>query len=151
MKKIARFFVYIFKTTSKGFCFLCSILSKGFFFYPKQFFVFLSKIFKKSKFLEKCVKHYEKRQLQPEFCLLIILYFLAACTLAKILYVKPVDVVHNDFDSITKTPDNKDSVDNNNDNNNTGSDNGYCGKIYGDKLNSENILVLKGEDNPNNN
>ena len=34
---------------------------------------------------------------------------------------------------------------------NTGSDNGYCGKIYGDKLNSENILVLKGEDNPNNN
>ena len=31
----------------------------------------------------------------------IILYFLAACTLAKILYVKPVDVVHNDFDSIT--------------------------------------------------
>lgn len=34
---------------------------------------------------------------------------------------------------------------------NTGSDNGYCGKIYGDKLNNENILVLKGEDNPNNN
>ena len=34
---------------------------------------------------------------------------------------------------------------------NTGNDNGYCGKIYGDKLNSENILVLKGEDNPNNN
>ena len=123
MKKIARFFVYIFKTTSKGFCFLCSILSKGFFFYPKQFFVFLSKIFKKFKFFEKCVKHYEKRQLQPEFCLLIILYFLAACTLAKILYVKPVDVVHNDFDSITKTPDDIDSVDNNNDNNNTGSDN----------------------------
>ena len=85
--------------------------------------MFLSKIFKKSKFLEKCVRHYGKRQLQPEFCLLIILYFLAACTLAKILYVKPVDVVHNDFDSITKTPDNKDSVDNNTDNNTNNSNN----------------------------
>ena len=43
--------------------------------------------------------------------------------MAKILYVKPVDVVHNDFDSITKTPDNKDSVDNNTDNNTNNSNN----------------------------
>jgi sortase B len=123
MKKIINFFIYILKTTSKGFCFLCTILSKGFFFYPKQFFVFLSKIFKKSMFFEKCVKHYGKRQLQPEFCLLIILYFAAACTLTKILYVKPVEVVHNDFDSITKTSDDKDSVDNNSADSDTSSNN----------------------------
>lgn len=36
------------------------------------------------------------------------------------------------------------------DNNDNNSDNGYCGKIYGYKLGSENILVLSGEDNPDN-
>ncbi len=125
MRKIINFFKYILKTTSKGFCFLCSILSKGFFFYPKLFFIFLGKIFKKFKFFQKCVKHYEKRQLQPEFCLLIILYFVATCTLTKILYVKPVAVVHNDFDSIIKSSDDNDSVDiiNDDNSNNNNSDN----------------------------
>lgn len=123
MKKIVSFFVYIFKTTLKGFYFLCSLLSKGFFFYPKQLFVLLSKMFKKSNFLKKCVNHYGKRQLQPEFCLLIILYFVAACTLVKILYVKPVEVIHNDVDSIIKAPDNDDVLDNSTDNSSSNTSN----------------------------
>ncbi len=123
MKKIVNFFVYVFKSTLKGFYFLCSLLSKGFFFYPKQLFVLLNKLFKKSKFFEKCVKHYGKRQVQPEFCLLIILYFVATCTLVKILYVKPVQVVHNDFDSLISDDTNKNVTSNSDNNSNNGTNN----------------------------
>lgn len=95
MKKILGSIKNIFRIFIKGFYFLCSILAKGFFFYPKKFFMFLKKIFKNSSRLDKIIKHFEKRQLQPEFCLLFILYFVAGCTLFRILYVKPADVVHN--------------------------------------------------------
>lgn len=103
MKAVFKFFANIFKTFLKGFYFLCSILSKGFFFYPKQVFVFLEKIFKNT-FFDKIVKHYTKRQQQPEFCLLIVLYILAFVTLFKILYVKPVEVVHHNINPSDNTP-----------------------------------------------
>lgn len=91
------FIINFFKMTIKGFYFLCSLLSKGFYFYPKQFFLLLKKIFKTNK-LDSIIKYYEKRQNQPEYCLLLILYFIAVITLVKILYVKPQEVVKNDID-----------------------------------------------------
>ena len=48
MKKILGSIKNIFRIFIKGFYFLCSILAKGFFFYPKKFFMFLKKIFKNS-------------------------------------------------------------------------------------------------------
>lgn len=65
MKKILGSIKNIFRIFIKGFYFLCSILAKGFFFYPKKFFMFLKKIFKNSSRLDKIIKHFEKRQLQP--------------------------------------------------------------------------------------
>ncbi len=150
MKKVASFFVYIFRMTLKGFYFLCSLLSKGFFFYPKQFFIFLTKVFKENKFLNRVVKHYEKRQLQPEFCLLIILYFVAFCTLTKILYVKPVDVVHHDIDNINDQVESKDTattLTDSSDNNASSlvvfEDSNPYRKFAKTDLNSVNILDLK--------
>ena len=91
------FIVNFFKFLISGFFSICSILAKGFYFYPKQLFVFLGKLFKTEKF-NKIIKYYEKRQGQPEFCLLFILYVIAILTLIKILYVKPQEVVHNNID-----------------------------------------------------
>lgn len=91
------FIVNFFKMIIKGFYFLCSLLAKGFYFYPKQFFVFLKNLFKTEK-LNKIIKYYDKRQNQPEFCLLLILYAIAVITLVKILYVKPQEVVKNNID-----------------------------------------------------
>ena len=70
-----------------------------------MFFKLLSKIFK-IEFFDRCVKFYEKRQNQPEFCLLIILYVVAIFTLVKIFYVKPQVVVNNDIDGILLEEDN---------------------------------------------
>lgn len=124
MKAVFKFFGTIFKIFNKGFYYLCGILAKGFFYYPKKFFEFMSKIFKNSKRLPKVVKHFEKRQLQPEICLLLILYFLAGCTLYRILYVKPVDVVHHNFDDIKNLPSNNDgTVSDNTDNTGNNSSN----------------------------
>ncbi len=89
--------IKIFKVIISGFYFLCSLLSKGFYFYSKQLFIVLKKIFKTNK-LDPVIKHYEKRQKQPEFCLLLILYFIAIITLVKIFYVKPQEVVRNNID-----------------------------------------------------
>ena len=66
MKKILGSIKNIFRIFIKGFYFLCSILAKGFFFYPKKFFMFLKKIFKNSSRLDKIIKHFEKRQLQSQ-------------------------------------------------------------------------------------
>lgn len=91
------FIVNFFKFLISGFFSICSILAKGFYFYPKQLFAFLGKLFKTEKF-NKIIKYYEKKQGQPEFCLLFILYVIAILTLIKILYVKPQEVVHNNID-----------------------------------------------------
>ena len=91
------FIVDFLKVLIRGFFYICSILAKGFYFYPKQLFIFLGKLFKTEKF-NKIIKYYEKRQGQPEFCLLFILYVIAILTLIKILYVKPQEVVHNNID-----------------------------------------------------
>lgn len=153
MKTIFKFFTNIFKTFLKGFYFLCSILSKGFFFYPKQLFVFLKKIFKESTFFDKLVKHYTKRQEQPEFCLLIILYVLAFVTLFKILYVKPVEVVHHNINPSDNTPIKSDdsttpaSDDTNTSNSSTGTgvfeDSNPYRKFAKTKLDQVNIAELK--------
>ena len=55
MKKILGSIKNIFRIFIKGFYFLCSILAKGFFFYPKKFFMFLKKIFKNSSRLDKII------------------------------------------------------------------------------------------------
>ena len=91
------FIIDFFKAIIKGFYFLCSLLTKGFYFYPKQFFIFLKKIFN-IKFFDKIINFYEKRQKQPEFCLLLVIYFIAFTTVFKIVYVKPQEVVKNDVD-----------------------------------------------------
>lgn len=107
------FFIDFVKIIMRGFYFLCSLLAKGFYYYPKQLFVFLKKSFKTEK-LNKIIKYYEKRQKQPEFCLLLILYFVAVIALVKILYVKPQEVVKNDVDiDINDNISLDDSVDNN--------------------------------------
>lgn len=89
--------VNFFKTIISGFYFLCSLLTKGFYFYPKHFFIFLKKIFN-IKLFDKIIGFFEKRQKQPEFCLLLIIYFIAFTTIFKIVYVKPQEVVKNDID-----------------------------------------------------
>ena len=154
MRKIVGSIKSFFKILIKGFYYLCSILAKGFFFYPKQIFLFFKKIFKNSSRLDKIIKHYEKRQLQPEFCLLFILYFVATCTLVKILYVKPVDVVHN-FD-IASLQGKSDSVPHsvkkeevvNNDNNSAGTvfvDNNPFRKFAKTTLDNVSIESLKSQ------
>ena len=103
------FIIEFLKTIMSGFYFLCSLLSRVFYFFPKIIFKLLSKVFK-LEFFDKCVKFYEKRQNQPEFCLLIILYVIAFFTLMKIFYVKPQNIVRNeieDFNDIV-IQDNKD-------------------------------------------
>lgn len=92
------FIINFFKIIMHGFYFLCSLLSRVFYFFPKMFFKLLKNIFK-LEFFDKCEKFYEKRQKQPEFCLLIILYLIAIFTLIKIFYVKPQAVVKNDIDN----------------------------------------------------
>ena len=103
------FIINFFKITIHGFYYLCSLLSRVFYFFPKMFFKLLSKIFK-IEFFDRCVKFYEKRQNQPEFCLLIILYVVAIFTLVKIFYVKPQVVVKNDIDGIVLEEDNSNNA-----------------------------------------
>ena len=108
--------VNFFKFLISVFFNVCSILAKGFYFYPKQLFVFLGKLFKTEKF-NKIIKYYEKRQGQPEVCLLFILYVIAILTLIKILYVKPQEVVHNNIDFEVEENINNDSENVEDDNN----------------------------------
>lgn len=154
MKKIIGSIKSFFRTLIKGFYYLCSVLSKGFFFYPKKLFLLLKRLFKNSSKFDKIIKHFEKRQLQPEFCLLFILYFVAACTLFRILYVKPVDVVHNfDISSLqnknNSVPTGVKSNNTDNNTNNTGTqifaDNNPFRKFASTPLENVNIASLRSQ------
>ena len=111
MKKLLEEIIYACKLTLKGFQYICTLLSKGFYFYPKEFFILLKKLFKK-KIFDRLINHFEKRQEEPEHFLLIVLYFVAVITLIKLLYVKPGDVIHNEVlngNQVVDKNDNKES------------------------------------------
>lgn len=114
MKKLLEKIIYVCKLTLKGFQYICTLLSKGFYFYPKEFFILLKKLFKK-KIFDRLINHFEKRQEEPEHFLLIVLYFVAVITLIKLLYVKPVDVIHNEVPNGNQVVDKNDNKDNSKD------------------------------------
>lgn len=88
IKKILLFPIEVIKLIMKGFSFWCLLLSKGFYFYGVLFFSFLKKIFGDKKVLNWGVAHFKKRQKQPEFFLLLMLWVVAFGALFNILYVE---------------------------------------------------------------
>ena len=155
MKKLLEEIIYACKLTLKGFQYICTLLSKGFYFYPKKFFILLKKLFKK-KIFDRLINHFEKRQEEPEHFLLIVLYFVAVITLIKLLYVKPVDVIHNEVPNGNQVVDknaNKDNskddkVDNNqnSEENNNSNSNGNSNNNYADSNPYRNFAKTKFED-----
>lgn len=103
MKLFLAKILYVIKLILRGFQFNCTLLSKGFFFYPKKFFEFLKKIFK-GKFFDKPIKYFERLQDSPEHFLLLFLYFAVGIVLVKLLYVPPQEVVN------IKPPEGKEEV-----------------------------------------
>ena len=113
MKKLLEKTGYVCKLTLKGFQYICTLLSKGFYFYPKEFFILLKKLFKKEIF-NRLINHFAKKQKEPEYFLLIVLYFVAVITLVKLLYVKPGDVVHNEIPNSNQIVDKNNNADSKN-------------------------------------
>lgn len=119
LKSIVLFPFYIIKWIFKGIISLSLFLSRGFYFYLVKFFSLLKKIFH-FKWLDRVIRHFERRMEQPEYVLIMILWFVSFIALFNILYVdkdqevhfedndnKPSDVVDNKTDP---TPDENDSV-----------------------------------------
>ena len=92
MKKIGKFFKYLYYKTHKGFYFLCLVFSRGFYYYFYLVFNCLKKIFKKSKKLEEIVNHYKLRQERPEYFFLLLF--------ASILFISTIYVVFYDSNKV---------------------------------------------------
>ena len=101
---------YIYELTLKGFKYICTLISKGFYFYPKEFFILLRKLSKKNIF-DRLINHFKKRQEEPECFLFIVLCFVATITLIRIFYIKPSNIVNNDLPDVNQVMD-KDLIDN---------------------------------------
>ena len=101
---------YIYELTLKGFKYICTLISKGFYFYPKEFFILLRKLSKKNIF-DRLINHFKKRQEEPECFLFIVLCFVATITLIRIFYIKPSNIVNNDLPDVNQVVD-KDLNDN---------------------------------------
>ncbi len=114
LKKILLSPFYLIKCLFKGVVSLSLFLSRGFYFYLAKFFTFLKKIFH-FKWLDRVIRHYEKRMEQPEYILIIILWFVSFIALFNILYVDKDQEVHlsdddgKEISEVTKDEDNKDS------------------------------------------
>lgn len=85
MKKVGKFFKYLYNQTHKGFYFLCLVFSRGFYFYFYSVIYFFKLIFRKSKKLDDLLMHYKSRQERPEYffvllfsCILLIATFYVA-------------------------------------------------------------------------
>ena len=93
LKKILLSPYYLIKCLFRGVVSLSLFLSRGFYFYITKFFVLLKKIFH-FKWLDRVIKHFEKRMEQPEYILIIILWFVSFIALFNILYVDKDQEVH---------------------------------------------------------
>ena len=100
MKKIINIIFFPITTTMIGFEYLCGIISKGFYFYFVKLFELLKYIFK-FKFIDKIILHFKKRQNQPEFFLLMMIYIISAFALTEVIYVpneKTIKLNQKSFD-----------------------------------------------------
>ena len=87
MKKIGKFFKYIYNQTHKGFYFLCLVFSRGFYFYFYAVAFLFKLIFRKSKKLDNLLEHYKARQERPEyFFVLLFSCVLLIATLFSTVY-----------------------------------------------------------------
>lgn len=124
LKKIILIPWNIILMTVRGFYYICSLMALGFYFYFVKLFEFIKKITKgKFSFIDKVIKHFEKRKSQPEFLLLLILYITTFWALYNIFYIKPVELVDNDkyISEEVDEVDSEDKVVDNSDNGNSGS------------------------------
>lgn len=82
------------------------MLSNAFFYFPLRLFLFIRKRSKNPKRWTKFVKHFRKRQKQPEVLLLIILYIVFIYAFFNIFYSKNVNNVKLDDSPIVSEDDN---------------------------------------------
>ena len=82
----------------KGFEYLASTISKGFFFYFVKFSELLKKITKKKCF-DKWIRHFKERQKEPEFILISLVYVEVFICLFNLFYQSNTPVV-----SLSKEP-----------------------------------------------
>ncbi len=140
---------YLIGLLFKGIVSLSLFLSRGFYFYLVKFFTLLKKIFH-FKWLDRVIKHFEKRMEQPEYILIIILWFVSFIALFNILYVDKDQVVHLDDDPKDNTGEVVPNKNNDSEPNDSGINrdmNPY--RIYGKfSLNNINFSELKAA-NPN--
>ncbi len=111
LKHIVLFPYYLIKCLFKGIVSLSLFISRGFYFYLVKFFSLLKKIFH-FKWLDRVIRHFEKRMEQPEYILIIILWFVSFVALFNILYVDKGQEVHLSDDGKT-VEDVKDAKDDN--------------------------------------
>lgn len=84
MKKMGKFFKFVYDKTHKGFYFLCLVFSRGFYFYFYLIACLLKKIFKKSEKIDNLIRHYKERQERPEYFFLLLF---ACILLISVFYV----------------------------------------------------------------
>ena len=108
LKHIVLFPYYLIKCLFKGIVSLSLFISRGFYFYLVKFFSLLKKIFH-FKWLDRVIRHFEKRMEQPEYILIIILWFVSFVALFNILYVDKGQEVHlsDDGKTVEDVKDNK--------------------------------------------
>lgn len=94
MKKIGKFFKYIYNQTHKGFYFLCLVFSRGFYFYFYLLSSLLRKIFPRANWTRRLVRRYKERQEKPEYFFLILF--------ATILLIATIYVVFYDSNEVVK-------------------------------------------------
>ena len=95
---------YIVKFFVKGILTLALFLSRGFYFYLICFVKIIKKILP-FKFFNNLIKHFEKRQNQPEYALVLILWGVSIFALYNLLYVDVGEVQHHELSGIGKTTD----------------------------------------------
>ena len=108
LNKIYRFLFGIYKFFLNLFFQFCMMLSKAFFSLPLKLFMFIRKHSKNPKKWTKFVKHFRKRQKQPEILLLLILYVVFIYAFFNIYYSKNGDNVKLDDNPIVSKKDDSD-------------------------------------------
>lgn len=96
MKRVGKFFKFIYNKTHKGFYFLCLVFSRGFYFYFYLIASLLKKIFKNSKKVQGLVDHYKKRQERPEYFFLLLFSCVLLIAVYYVTFYDSNDVVKLD-------------------------------------------------------
>ena len=109
-----KLFKNIYNTTSKGFYFLCSIISKGFFYYFYAVCSFVEKIFKLLKSL------FKRLQRDPSASFAVIFIFLIAVFFYTYIYSSSNSFVKIKLNDITENVINDKKSENNDDTSNSG-------------------------------